>query len=630
MIITRVYIENFRGYKERVTVEFNKLTTFIGKNDAGKSTMLEALDIFFNDGKNLVKMDANDKNISSESDEIFIGVCFKDYPQNIILDSSAHTSLQEEFLLNDKKELEILKKYKNGKLFETYIVANYPNAVEVSELHTKTIRQLNQLLDSLNLEVEDRRISSLIRKKILSSIDTATLENTVIPISKEGGKEVWNSLKSYLPIYELFQADRKNMDQDGEIQNPMKLLIKELMKDSDISQKLQEVFEQIESQSKELAIQTITKLNEINPEIAHELNPNFSTPSWESVFKFSLDSDYGVPVNKRGSGVRRLILLSFFRAQAERRRNSTNVPHIIYAIEEPETALHPTQQKMLIESLIELSTANVNQIILTTHSPSIAKMLPIESLRLITRDDEKNKVIYDSIFKENILNEIAEGLGVFPDFSLENINRVKLAICVEGKNDITFLHKLNNNISELSQILNLNDKQIIIIPMGGSTLQFWVNDNYLEKLNISQLHIYDSDKGSNAPHKYQKYVNILNSRNKSIAFETKLREFENYITPSLIMENYPDLKESIYSLDWESVDVGEMLAKHIYESDNQSNGVWERLKPDKQKDKKGKAKNRINNTLTNNLTKDTLIMHGYYDEVKEWFESGALLLNDAI
>lgn len=55
MKLTKLIITNFRGYKNRTEVGFNDITTFVGKNDSGKSTILEALDIFFNDGKGCIK-----------------------------------------------------------------------------------------------------------------------------------------------------------------------------------------------------------------------------------------------------------------------------------------------------------------------------------------------------------------------------------------------------------------------------------------------------------------------------------------------------------------------------------------------------------------------------------------------
>ena len=48
MKIKSIKLRNFRGYKEEVLIEFCNLTAFVGKNDIGKSSILEALDIFFN------------------------------------------------------------------------------------------------------------------------------------------------------------------------------------------------------------------------------------------------------------------------------------------------------------------------------------------------------------------------------------------------------------------------------------------------------------------------------------------------------------------------------------------------------------------------------------------------------
>jgi predicted ATP-dependent endonuclease of OLD family len=43
-----VKIKHFRGYKSETIISVSDLTAFIGKNEAGKSTVLEAFEIFFN------------------------------------------------------------------------------------------------------------------------------------------------------------------------------------------------------------------------------------------------------------------------------------------------------------------------------------------------------------------------------------------------------------------------------------------------------------------------------------------------------------------------------------------------------------------------------------------------------
>ena len=79
MIIKTVKLKNFRSYKEEVIIDLNNLTVFVGKNDIGKSTVLEALDIFFNEGKGAIKMDKDDVNkkaLSEGDDEIIISIVF--------------------------------------------------------------------------------------------------------------------------------------------------------------------------------------------------------------------------------------------------------------------------------------------------------------------------------------------------------------------------------------------------------------------------------------------------------------------------------------------------------------------------------------------------------------------------
>lgn len=621
--ISSIYIKNFRGYKQETKTTLNNLTAFVGQNDAGKSTLLEALDIFFNDGKNIVKMEKSDINVDSDSIETVIGVSFIGYPEEIIVDSSVPTSLKDEYLLNQNLELEIHKVYKNGSLKETFLIANFPNSEICKDLHIRKTPELKITAEKLGLTIDDKRKSSLFRKAILNSIKNPVLEEIRIPVDQEGAKQIWNGLKDYIPLYELFQSDRKNQDQDSEIQNPMKLLIKELMRDETILEPLQQVYEKIVKESKKLAEQTIEKLSEMNPDIAKELSANFEDPAWEKVFKFTLETDQGIAVNKRGSGVRRLILLNFFRAEAERRRNERNVPNVIYAFEEPETSQHPNHQKMLIEAFKDLANSDVNQVILTTHSPAIAKMLPIESLRLITKNYAGDTIIRET--SDDMLSDIADNLGILPNIELDNVNRVKLAICVEGKNDINFLRNINNNILSFKKIIDLNDPQIIIIPMGGSTLQFWVNDNYLEKLKLAQLHIYDSDVGSNVPHKYKKYIDIINTRANSIGFETSMREFENYLTPEYVLEKYPKCFDKS-TTDWTTLDIPELIAKITHESDPSSSKSWEELKDEKKKNKKGNAKNRINNELIFEVSEKQLKNSDCYNEIEKWFKEAARLL----
>lgn len=49
MKIEKLILENFRGYQEKTEINFNSFNVIVGRNDIGKSTILESIDIFIND-----------------------------------------------------------------------------------------------------------------------------------------------------------------------------------------------------------------------------------------------------------------------------------------------------------------------------------------------------------------------------------------------------------------------------------------------------------------------------------------------------------------------------------------------------------------------------------------------------
>ena len=97
MRLKAIILENFRAYRRRTRIEIETLTAFIGKNDAGKSTILEALAIFFESSG--VKIDNDDISSNSDSNIVTIGCVFDDLPETLTIDTSAKTTLADEYLL---------------------------------------------------------------------------------------------------------------------------------------------------------------------------------------------------------------------------------------------------------------------------------------------------------------------------------------------------------------------------------------------------------------------------------------------------------------------------------------------------------------------------------------------------
>jgi putative ATP-dependent endonuclease of the OLD family len=59
MFIEKVQIQNFRSIKD-AEVSFNEVTAFVGRNGVGKSTVLYALDSFYNTGSQYSQLDYYD------------------------------------------------------------------------------------------------------------------------------------------------------------------------------------------------------------------------------------------------------------------------------------------------------------------------------------------------------------------------------------------------------------------------------------------------------------------------------------------------------------------------------------------------------------------------------------------
>jgi hypothetical protein len=69
-----------------------------------------------------------------------------------------------------------------------------------------------------------------------------------------------------------------------------------------------------------------------------------------------------------------LLQLNSFRAKAELQAKERKITTVIYGIEEPETSQHPHNQRLLVRALREFAV--YDQVILTTHTPMLARSLP--------------------------------------------------------------------------------------------------------------------------------------------------------------------------------------------------------------------------------------------------------------
>ena len=531
MKLESVSIKNFRCYADEITISFEELTTFVGKNDIGKSSVLEALEIFFNN--DAVAMEQGDANILSEQKRVEITCEFSNLPKTLSLDAGAETTLEAEYLLSAIRTLKIRKVFDCGlkkPSVEVFVIAYHPTAQGVNNLLELKEKELQAIVKEKKLDVPLKGNPGMRR-----AIWAATLElahaDVAIPASKakEDSKRIWEQIEAHLPIFALFQSDRSSRDSDDEVQNPMKAAVAAAI--AEVQDDIARIQTRVQEKAEEIARSTHAVLMTIDASLASELTPEFTPPTpskWISLFSVGLNTDSGIPLNKRGSGVRRLVLVSFFKAEAERRLKTSNKRSIIYAIEEPETAQHPNNQRILIDSFKSLSSETGCQVLLTTHSPGFASELPVSSIRYLSRDPETRKPHISA--GDDVFGAVADALGVTPD------SRVKVLLCLEGPTDVIAFKCLSKALHAADPTLpNLaTDERIAFIVLGGSTLKHWVDENYLQSLRRPEVHIYDRDVPA-----YAAEVDKVNLRTDgSWAAQTTKHEIESYLHPDAIREAF--------------------------------------------------------------------------------------------
>lgn len=292
MRLESVSIANFRCYQEEITVRFDDLTTFIGKNDIGKSSVLEALEIFFNN--ETVKIESSDANIYSNNTKVSITCEFSELPPSLTLDAGAATTLAAEYLLTATGTLKIRKVFdcKGAKPTEDIsLLAYHPTAPGLENLLDLKEKDLQALVKKKGLEVALKGNPGM-RQALWASEPNLQLAEVAIPLGKEDGKKIWDQLQAYLPMFALFQSDRDSKDSDGEVQAPMMAAVTQAL--AELHAEIDAIQIKVRQKAEEIASLTHEALKTIDPNLAKELTPQFTLPTqskWKGLFSVNMETD---------------------------------------------------------------------------------------------------------------------------------------------------------------------------------------------------------------------------------------------------------------------------------------------------------------------------------------------------
>lgn len=273
---------------------------------------------------------------------------------------------------------------------------------------------------------------------------------------------------------------------------------------------------------------------------------------------------------------------------------------------------------MLMDAFADLADEPNRQVILSTHTPMLARALPADSLRYIEVNDDRSRIIHAG--DEETISLVAKALGVLADHD------VKLFIGVEGRNDINFLRGISKILhaadDSIPNLYELEDRgQIIFFPMGGANLALWASRT--RHLNIPEYYIQDSDLTDAGTSPHQQEADDTNSKLNCTAVLTQKREMENYLHPDAIKAARPDVDIQIGDFN----DVPLLAAKAVHGASGSDNN-WDDLTDEKKEKKDSKAKKWLNTDAVENMTPELLNERDPDGDVRGWLTKVGQLMSE--
>lgn len=483
MIISKVEISNFRSIKHQVINNIGNILVLIGKNNSGKSALLQAINAFWGN----YSMDEDDfyKNKNIITDEMEIKICFS---------------------IDDNFYKEIIHNEKLGIKFFVGTRTAYKKNKEKFE--NKTFEEIEQILENKNYDkissYYNECLNDLFKIKNLQfAIKMKYVKNDKSPKYYNISDEEIKSFTSILPGISFIDDDRNFLEEEncqkksksGDIFNNLILNIEK----QSIMSNLNEIYKK---NIKDLTINDLKILlqNKVQSDISNIENKITAifNENYNDNLKIKYESDIdlsksinistkiynelienNIKVSNVGSGIRSIYILSLLQVYNDVFKEKGN----IFLIEEPELYLHPELQIKMSETLYEIS--KTNQVVYTTHTTMMTNNINVSDIRKVKYEN----LTSESKYELTTIDEIIKELG----YSTKDILNVDFVFLLEGKQDVDRLKLI------IEKFYNVDKNRINFVSCNScSNLKTFATLKFLEcttwKENFAIIRDMDSKR----------------------------------------------------------------------------------------------------------------------------------------
>lgn len=506
MYISKLIIKNYKSIKDEIFL-FNKgINILVGKNNAGKSNIVSALNeilgdkysstayedkIFFTDGTSILEKNFK---IIAEIDEI------KNLDYSLLDNIKKSTGLinitdyfneneekfESEWLIKDDDELK--ESYPELFNFRGTNLLEWKKKEELKDIfdNTKKLwiykyynKDEDTNLYNIILKVEDTiesPFSPIIKREkyyrmlyINPNIKATLMTSLLIPAFRT--TETTLKITKWSWYGKLLQK-KWNDSCKTEHQEAIDKVSDELRKT--IGNVFADLKNDINNQLKKT-------LSLMNVSIDISMLENKSEDYYKNI-RLSVDDGIETPLENKGSGLQSLIMIELFKFYCKIFNQSS-----LLILEEPELFLHPHAKRMLSDILIDFIGDDRNQIIITTHSEEFLHNVDIENINVIRKTSDGTKK--SRISKENYGDgKELQKLKIELQHKNAEMFFAEKVILVEGEEQILIPEIIKKIYGK--NILNNND--ISIVKVGGKSY-FSIYRKVLDDLNIKNYIIADYD-----------------------------------------------------------------------------------------------------------------------------------------
>jgi putative ATP-dependent endonuclease of the OLD family len=515
MNVSKVIIENYKCFKGKFCLELNSgLNILVGDNEAGKSTILEAIHLALT---GLL----NGRYLRNELTQyIFNNDSINEYLKNLEENNQDKPAILPYILIEVSIEGEDLPLFEGDGNTEKKKGCGVSFKIAFDDKYQIEYEELVKSKDIKTIPIEyyDVFWTSYARDNITAR--SIPLKSALIDSSSyryQNGSDIYIS-----------RIIRDNLEPE------------EIVDISQAYRKMKDVFmadESIKSINKKIKEAAKTKISEKDIKLSVDLS---SKNAWETSLMTFLDE---VPFHNIGRGEQCIVKTNLALSHKKSKEAS------IILLEEPENHLSHWKMNQLIHSIE--NNYRDKQILISTHSSFVANKLGLENLILL--DDKKPVKLND--LKPDTQNFFKKLAG----YDTLRLILCKRAILVEGDSDELIVQKAFMKKNENTLPIEMG---VDVISVGTSFLRFL---EIAEKIKKNVSVVTDNDGNIEAlENKYENYLGDRVKENIKICYDTVITtgtlssegsKFNyNTLEPNLLKENSLEKFNKIFGTNYADPD----------------------------------------------------------------------------